>query len=48
MRPRILLIDAVGRPQCYTELRAALDAEWLTELTLAIERDAVSAIDRPW
>jgi hypothetical protein len=45
MRPRILLIDAVGRPQCYTELRAALDAEWLTELTPAIERDAVSAID---
>jgi hypothetical protein len=45
MRPRILLIDGVGRPQCYTELRAALDAEWLTELTPAIEREAASAID---
>jgi hypothetical protein len=48
MRPRILLIDAVGRPQCYTELRAALDTEWLTELTPALYPDhaAFDAMDR--
>jgi hypothetical protein len=45
MRPRILLIDGIGRAQQYTELRAALDAEWLVELTPAIEREAASAID---
>jgi hypothetical protein len=45
MRPRILLVDGIGRAACYTELRAALDADWLLELTPAVERDAVSNID---
>jgi hypothetical protein len=45
MAPRILLVDGIGRAASYTELRAALDAEWLPELTPAIERDAAAAID---
>jgi len=45
LRPRILLVDCSGRAAYYTELRTALDAEWLTELTPEVERDAVRAID---
>jgi hypothetical protein len=45
VRPRILLVDGIGRAACYTELRAALDAEWLTELTPELERDAERVVD---
>jgi hypothetical protein len=45
MRPHILLVDGIGRAACYTELLAAMDAEWLTELTPEIERDAGRVID---
>jgi hypothetical protein len=45
MTPRILLVDGIGRTSYYTELRAALDAEWLTELTPALEHAGCSAID---
>ena len=45
MRPRILLIDGIERAACYTELRASLDAEWLTELTPELERGGARVID---
>jgi hypothetical protein len=40
MRPRILLIDGVGRASCYTELRAVLDAEWVSKPMAALGHDA--------